>query len=142
MKKISLWILGLSLLGFAAMLLTRLPVLGLEKAAFCGYCHVMAEQVQTYQHSPHAREATCGDCHDPHALLPGAIYASYTGSRDVYRVVTNTAPPVIRATPTSKKVVQANCLRCHEDTLRLVGDTHQDGGQFCFDCHRHVVHSK
>lgn len=142
MKKILLWLAALMLLGFCMMLMTKIPALGLSEAGFCGNCHAMDYQVSTYLHSSHAREANCGDCHDPHGLVTGSVYAAYTGSRDVYRVVTNTTPAEIRATEMSKKILQENCLRCHSDIMRDVGDTRQNGGVYCFQCHRGIVHPK
>ncbi|MBP1761360.1 MAG: respiratory nitrite reductase specific menaquinol--cytochrome-c reductase (NrfH) precursor [Firmicutes bacterium] len=142
MKKILLWLAALMLLGFCMMLMTKIPALGLSEAGFCGKCHAMDYQVSTYLHSSHAREANCGDCHDPHGLVTGSVYAAYTGSRDVYRVVTNTTPAEIRATEMSKKILQENCLRCHSDIMRDVGDTRKNGGVYCFQCHQGIVHPK
>jgi len=142
MNKVLKWTLLLAGAGLVIMLLTRLPVLGLEEASFCGRCHVMQEQVDTYQHSPHRQTTNCGACHDPHGLLTGSVYASYTGTRDVYRVVTNTTPEEIRITDMSKRVVQNNCLRCHGDIMQEIGDTSQNGGNHCFHCHREIIHPK
>ncbi len=124
------------------MLAIKIPALGLAEAEFCGSCHAMDEQVETYSHSPHRYAANCGDCHDPHGLVTGSLYAAYTGSRDVYRVVTNTTPSELRAYGLSKKVLQANCLRCHGDMMTAIGDTSQQGGSYCFHCHREIVHQK
>ena len=35
----------------------------------CMNCHVMTTQYVTWQHSSHARVATCNDCHVPHTSL-------------------------------------------------------------------------
>ena len=142
MKKILIWIAALLVLGFCMMLMTKIPALGLSEAKFCGTCHAMDFEVDTYLHSSHANEANCGECHDPHGLVTGSMYAAYTGSRDVYRVVTNTTPAEIRATEMSKKVLQSNCLRCHGDVMGEVGDTSENGGVYCFQCHRNIVHPK
>jgi cytochrome c nitrite reductase small subunit len=142
MKKMLKWVAVLAVLGFFGMMLVKVPALGLAEAEFCGMCHAMDYQVNTYLHSPHAQEANCGDCHDPHGLVTGSMYAVYTGSRDVYRVVTNTIPSEIRATDLSKKVIQGNCLRCHGDIMGDIGDTSQNGGAYCFQCHRNTVHPK
>lgn len=142
MKKILIWLAALLVLGFCMMLMTKIPALGLSEANFCGTCHAMDFEVDTYLHSSHAKEANCGECHDPHGLVTGSMYAAYTGSRDVYRVVTNTTPAEIRATEMSKKVLQSNCLRCHGDVMGEVGDTIENGGVYCFQCHRNIVHPK
>lgn len=142
MNKMLQWVVALVVLGFCMMLMVKIPALGLSEAGFCGKCHAMDYQVGTYLHSSHAREANCGDCHDPHGLVTGSMYAAYTGSRDVYRVVTNTTPAEIRTTNLSKKVIQSNCLRCHSDIMGDIGDTSKNGGTYCFQCHRNIVHPK
>lgn len=142
MVKLFKWGAALLVLGFVMMLAVKIPALGLSEAKFCGRCHAMDHQVSTYQRSSHAGEASCGDCHDPHGLVTGSMYAAYTGSRDVYRVVTNTIPAEIRTTDLSKKVIQENCLRCHGDIMGDIGNTSQNGGVYCFHCHRNIVHPK
>lgn len=142
MKSMLKWLGVLAVAGFAMMLMVKVPALGLAEAGFCGNCHAMEEQVSTYLHSPHSYAANCGDCHDPHGLVTGSAYAAYTGTRDVYRVVTNTTPLEIRATNLSKTVLQQNCLRCHGDIMADIGDTRENGGRYCFDCHHEIVHVK
>lgn len=142
MNSILKWLGILAVAGFAMMLTIKIPALGLAEAEFCGMCHAMDEQVSTYLHSPHANAANCGDCHDPHGLVTGSAFAAYTGSRDVYRVVTNTIPAELRATDLSNRVLQANCLRCHSQMMADIGDTNHDGGSYCFHCHREIVHEK
>lgn len=136
------WLGLFALAGFAMMLMTKISALGLAEAEFCGVCHAMDEQVSTYLHSPHANYANCGDCHDPHGLVTGSVFAAYTGARDLYRVVTNTIPLEIRTTGLSKKVIQENCMRCHGDIMSTIGDTSYDRGSYCFHCHHEIVHEK
>lgn len=135
-------LMAMAALGMGAMLATRIPALGLDKAGFCGKCHAMDQQVASYLHSAHRDTANCGDCHDPDSLFAGSVYAAYTGSRDVYRVVTNTTPKRIRATHMSKGVIQNNCIRCHKETVCQIGDTSRGGGLYCFDCHRRTPHNR
>ncbi len=142
MKNTLKWLGLLIVAGFAMMLTVKIPALGLAEASFCGRCHAMDFQVSTYLHSPHANAANCGDCHDPHGLVTGSLFAAYTGARDVYRVVTDTTPKEIRATDLSKKVLQNNCLRCHGDIMGDIGDTSHNSGSFCFHCHHEIVHER
>lgn len=142
MKKKLMWLAGFVFISFALMLVTKVPALGLDKAEFCGQCHVMDEQVDTYLHSAHRLGATCGDCHIPHSLVYGATYKAYTGTRDIVAVVTDTAPKEIRVTKLGQDILQENCLRCHGQMLEQVGDTKRDGGRYCFDCHRSTPHQK
>lgn len=133
---------GLLFFGFCLLLLLKLPALGLDGPQFCGTCHVMEEEVDSFQHSAHRFETSCGDCHVPHSLVPGAIYKAYTGTRDFIGVLRNMSVLEIHSSALGKRVVQDNCLRCHADMLKEVGDTSKDGGKFCFDCHRNTPHLK
>lgn len=135
-------IASLGLLGFGMMLAIKIPALGLAEVEFCGQCHAMDEQADTYLHSSHLHVANCGDCHSPHPLVTGSIFSAYTGTRDVYRVVTNTTPAVITTMNLSKTVIQDNCFRCHEDFLHDIGDTSENEGNHCFQCHRGIAHPK
>jgi len=141
MKKI-IMIAGIIFLSFCLILLTKLPILGLDKPEFCGGCHVMDEQVETYLHSAHRLGANCGDCHIPHSLVPGAMYKAYTGTKDVIGVILDHDPFHIQASETGKEIIQENCVRCHGDLLGTIGDTSEDGGRYCFDCHRSTPHMK
>jgi len=141
MKKI-IMIMGIIILSFCLILLTKLPILGLDKPEFCGGCHVMEGQVETYLHSVHRLGANCGDCHIPHSLVPGAMYKAYTGTKDVIGVILDQDPYRIRASETGKEIIQENCLRCHGKFLGEIGDTRKDGGKYCFDCHRSTPHLK
>jgi len=100
----------------------------------------MEEQVESYLHSAHRLGASCSDCHVPHSLVPGALYKSYTGTKDVIGVIMNKDPYEIRTSNLGKEVIQKNCLECHEGLFRYVGDTNRDGGKYCFECHRATPH--
>ncbi len=141
MKKIGIT-LGIFVVGFGLILMTKLPVLGLDEPEFCGSCHVMDEQVETYMHSAHREVANCGNCHIPHSLVPGATYKAYTGTKDLIGVVLDKDPYHIQASPMAKGIIQDNCLRCHGDFLGDIGDTSESGGKYCFDCHRSTPHKK
>ncbi|AGA69011.1 nitrate/TMAO reductase, membrane-bound tetraheme cytochrome c subunit [Desulfitobacterium dichloroeliminans LMG P-21439] len=139
MKKLVLIVAILSL-SFGLLLLTKHPALGLDGPVFCGSCHVMEEQVETYLHSAHRLGTKCGDCHVPHSLVPGAINKAYTGTKDFIGVLRDKDPYTIEVSPLGQDIIQENCLRCHGDLLHMVGDTKRDGGRFCFDCHRDTPH--
>ena len=53
-------------------------------------------------------------------------------------------PEPLRAAEDTKRITQANCLRCHEETVSAIGDGVMDpektGGRFCVECHRSVAH--
>lgn len=140
----ALYVAGALVVAFLAMLLTKVPGISelLDGPGFCGLCHVMDDQVETYLYSSHRETATCGDCHIPHPLVPGAAYKAFTGTRDIIYVTLNIQPEPVRMTGLGETVVHQNCVRCHEALLREIGDTRRDGGQQCFHCHRTTFHRR
>lgn len=138
-KKLGILILIVTV-GFAAFLCIKIPSLGLDSTTFCASCHVMQQQYDTHGHSAHASLTNCGDCHIPHSLAYGAVEKAYAGAKDFIGVVLNTDPYEIHGSTHGKNLVQANCIRCHQSYLKQVGDTHLDGGRYCFDCHRNTPH--
>lgn len=123
------------------LLSLKLPFMPLVDEEFCGSCHIMEPQVTTYMASPHQGEAECADCHVPHQWVRGSVDKAWTGFKDFVGVVRNHDPFDIQASPHAKRVIQENCLRCHQDFMHAVGDTSEAGGKYCFDCHRNIVHA-
>ena len=108
----------------------------------CVNCHVMRPQYASWQHSSHARVATCNDCHVPHDN-PVHTYA-FKARDGLYHSAIFTLrwePQVIRMSQAAIPVVEQNCRRCHEATLSEVA-AHAVGGddRRCWDCHREVPH--
>ena len=143
MSRIWLVVAGLAVVC-GGILLLKLPPLAaaLDGPRFCGSCHVMETEVASYLHSAHRETAECGDCHLPHALVQGAFYKAYTGTRDVIGVMAGVDPGDIALSPSGKGIVHGNCLRCHGEMAGVIGDTRRGGGMYCFECHRYVPHLK
>lgn len=140
MKKFLLIVIPLGLLSIFAL---KLPPLNnvLDGPDFCGSCHFMEPWAKTWYHSSHQEVASCGDCHIPHNLITGSFYKAYTGSRDAVETLTGQIPRAFLISNHGSKVVHNNCLECHSDFMRLVGDTKANGGNYCFKCHRNTPHS-
>jgi cytochrome c nitrite reductase small subunit len=110
----------------------------------CNNCHVMDGVYEGWFHGAHRQWATCTDCHTPHALIPHYIVKAESGYHHVTAFVFGKIPDAIHAKESSKKVVQANCIRCHKDTVESIvnGPMVMDFGRYCFDCHRTVAHGE
>ncbi len=107
----------------------------------------MAPQYATWATSSHARVATCNDCHVPHdSVIKKYGFKAYDGSRHAFMFTFRMEPQVIRIHPPGAKVVQDNCVRCHEDLLAETGSvlaaTAHGTGQACWDCHQGVPHGR
>ena len=109
----------------------------------CNNCHVMDAQYENWYHAAHARVAVCTDCHLPHQnILSYYIYKGYSGMKDVVSFTFKTYPAAIRATKQTDQIVQANCIRCHSDTVKAITAGSQPFDRYCWDCHRSVAHGQ
>jgi cytochrome c nitrite reductase small subunit len=110
-------------------------------AATCNNCHVMDAAYENWYHAAHSRYATCSDCHLPHQnFVSYYLYKGYSGVRDVVSFTTKTYPAAIRATTQTDSIIQANCIRCHTDTVESIIAGAQPFDRHCWDCHRRAAH--
>ena len=111
--------------------------------ATCDNCHVMDAQYENWYHAAHARVAVCTDCHLPHQnIVSYYLYKGYSGMRDVYSFTFKTYPVAIRATHQTDEIIQANCIRCHTETVERILAGPQVFDRNCWDCHRTVAHGE
>lgn len=115
----------------------------------CINCHIMIPQYTTWQHSSHARVATCNDCHVPHDnILNKYYFKAKDGSRHATLFTLRMEEQVIRITDPSRRVVQMNCVRCHQNLNEPVhtnvtqAQIKHGEGKNCWDCHREVPHGR
>jgi cytochrome c nitrite reductase small subunit len=110
----------------------------------CNNCHVMDGVYEGWFHAAHHEWATCTDCHTPHAFIPHYIVKAESGYHHVTAFTFGNIPDAIHAKESSRKVVQANCIRCHQSTVENIvnGPMAMDFDRNCFDCHRSVAHGE
>lgn len=116
----------------------------------CVNCHIMAPYYQSWNHSSHARWATCNDCHVPEGLLPGYAFKAQDGLYHAAMFTLRAEPQVIRPRDASNKVILRNCIRCHTQLntefvkTGMVQYTDVKNGRekACWDCHRDVPHTR
>ncbi len=106
----------------------------------CNNCHVMREQFQAWQHSSHARFATCNDCHTPHdSPISKWLVKGINGFNHSFAFTFTTYPEVIRINRMNRDVVQANCLSCHDVAVSEIAPIH-DNAPDCLTCHTGIGH--
>jgi cytochrome c nitrite reductase small subunit len=106
-----------------------------DKSKFCINCHTMEAEYDAWLHSSHRRKM-CVDCHLPNENK--AVYylwKSIDGLKDVIVFYSGQVPDRIKISSHGKKVLQENCIRCHETTVMMI-----DKSRKCWDCHRRVSH--
>ena len=116
----------------------------------CVNCHIMAPQYATWSHSSHREWTHCNDCHVPHTNVVSKYYfKAADGLRHATVFTLRNEPQVIQIRHAGVKVVQDNCLRCHDQVLHgfkyFGGDSRQyeeAQERLCWDCHREVPHGR
>ncbi len=115
----------------------------------CVNCHIMGTYYATWNHSSHARNATCNDCHVPHdSFFKKWLFKGKDGLRHASIFALRMEPQVIKALDASAEVIMDNCIRCHTqlnqefvNTGRVTfSDVTCGKGKACWDCHREVPH--
>jgi cytochrome c nitrite reductase small subunit len=122
-----------------------------DKPETCVNCHVMFPQYSSWQHSSHARVATCNDCHVPHNnFISKYMFKATDGLRHSAMFTLRLEPQVIHIKDAGKEVVEENCERCHDALLgyyHSVGNGIENEGEekeevMCWSCHKEVPHGK
>ena len=109
-----------------------------ETADFCASCHVMESQYEAWFHQGAHRRKACVDCHLPNDnVAVHYTWKSIDGMKDLFLFHSGQVPDDIRITEHGRKVVQANCVRCHESTVEMI-----DQERSCTDCHRRIMHKR
>lgn len=132
------FVIGVAACGFGAAMMSFSG-----SPEFCGTCHAMKTEAWTFAESTHSK-LECVDCHLPHDNT--AIYMiekGRTGMVDTYHEVLRDYPAHIKLSADGKKTVNANCLRCHENTMKNVHaqiGVDLDTGADCMKCHSSIAH--
>jgi len=109
-----------------------------ESPVFCAGCHVMESEFEGWSHAGAHRRKNCVDCHLPNQnSVIHYVWKSLDGMKDVGFFFSGLASDRIEITDHGRKVLQANCIRCHEATVAMIGQQRQ-----CWDCHRRLAHRR
>lgn len=113
----------------------------------CVNCHVMTPQYATWSHGSHREVATCNDCHVPHTSFVSHYYfKAKDGLRHATIFTLRKEPQVIFIKEAGIKVVQENCIRCHNHLFDIKeASTYQvahNGDRLCWECHRETPHGR
>ena len=129
------FVIGAAFLGF-----TNLMLYATGTKTFCGICHSMKHEAETFAVSSH-RELDCVECHLPHDNFQHYLIAKgQTGMVDMYHEMMRDYPEKIKLTADSRKMVSENCLRCHESTMSYVSTAPGGSQDDCLKCHSRIAH--
>ncbi|MFG0318903.1 MAG: cytochrome c nitrite reductase small subunit [Planctomycetota bacterium JB042] len=110
----------------------------------CANCHIMQPQFDSWQKASHHGVATCVDCHIPVGFPHNLIAKAINGWNHSKAFTLQNFPEPIRITPPNARILQENCVRCHDDLTHglvrgasTVGDTIR-----CTHCHQSAGHGE
>ncbi len=109
----------------------------------CANCHIMRDELDSWEKSGHHHVAVCNDCHLPHNFVLKMVAKSRNGWNHSKAFTLQDFPEPIMIGPKNAAILQENCLRCHADFVHditvmegPVGDTVS-----CVHCHKNVGHA-
>ncbi len=107
-----------------------------DKPEFCVKCHVLEPFYESWFHSGAHRRKACVDCHLPNDNIANHyLWKALFGVKEVMVYYSGKVPETIKLTSHGGKVLQSNCIRCHEITVMLM-----DSERRCWNCHRSISH--
>lgn len=107
----------------------------------CANCHVMNDAYDSWVKSSHRHAASCNDCHVPHGFPAKYFGKAENGWNHSKAFTLQNFPEPIRIRPHNLKVLQNNCVSCHETLVSdIAGHSGEGAAQRCTDCHRSVGH--
>jgi cytochrome c nitrite reductase small subunit len=116
----------------------------------CINCHVMTPEYITWDHSSHGKVTNCNDCHVPQDnVFKKYAFKAKDGLYHATIFTLHAEPEVIVMHEAGQKVVQANCIRCHDNQVTDAKasswvenhDANRKDRQ-CWSCHREVPHGR
>lgn len=110
----------------------------------CVNCHIMQPQFDSWQKASHHSAATCVDCHLPHDFIGKYLSKAENGYLHSKGFTLQNFPEPIVIREKAAKILQDNCISCHEDFLHnmLSGATTDPDAVNCVHCHRTVGHGE
>jgi cytochrome c nitrite reductase small subunit len=107
-----------------------------ESPEFCGSCHVMESQYESWFHSGVHAQIKCVDCHLPNdTMARHLMWKSLDGMRDFVAFHTGRVSDPIKISSHGVQIVQENCLRCHGEIVARISTDRN-----CWECHRRYSH--
>ncbi len=109
----------------------------------CVNCHIMQPQFDGWQKASHHQVAKCVDCHLPQDFLGKYYTKAENGFWHSKGFTLQDFHEPIQMREVSRRVVQQNCLRCHNDSVHEVLTIRPDQEELdCTHCHRTVGHGE
>jgi len=106
----------------------------------CMNCHIMREQFDSWAQSSHKAVATCNACHTPKDFLGKYASKGLNGWNHSLAFTTAQFQEPLQIKEFNEKIVQKNCIRCHEIQISQMRDFGFSEELDCLSCHGNVGH--
>ncbi|MEX0778022.1 MAG: cytochrome c nitrite reductase small subunit [Phycisphaeraceae bacterium] len=108
----------------------------------CVNCHIMQEPYDAWVKSSHHAVARCVDCHLPHDFVGKWLAKSDNGFFHSWAFTFQDFHEPIQIKPRNRRIVQENCLSCHQDVVHEMFPTQRHAEMnYCVRCHADVGHA-
>jgi cytochrome c nitrite reductase small subunit len=110
----------------------------------CVNCHIMQRQYDSWQAASHHTTAVCVDCHLPVSFVPKYLAKAENGYRHAEKFTTQRFVEPIVVQPKGQRILQANCVRCHEGLVHEIasGPRGEQDELRCVHCHAGAGHGE
>jgi cytochrome c nitrite reductase small subunit len=107
-----------------------------ESPEFCGSCHVMEAQYESWFHSGAHAQIKCVDCHLPNdTKVRHLTWKAIDGAKDFVAFHMGRGSDPIKISERGAGFVQENCQRCHQEIMARISEE-----RHCWECHRKLTH--
>ncbi len=109
----------------------------------CANCHIMRDHFDGWQKASHHAVATCNDCHTPHdSFIAKYLSKAENGIWHSKGFTLQDFHEPIRLRSHNRRILEANCMRCHEELVQEITVHHSSGEDAvsCVKCHAQVGH--
>lgn len=114
--------------------------------ASCINCHVMQPHYDSWLKSSHHAVADCVDCHLPTDFPHSYISKADNGFFHSWAFTFQDFHEPIQIKPRNTRILENNCLRCHQDLVAQMNAHHQplhrEDRISCMHCHSDVGHTQ
>ncbi len=109
----------------------------------CANCHIMREQLASWQKSSHRAVATCNACHTPHDLAGKYATKIENGYHHSRAFTFQDWHEPIRMREASARIVLHNCQDCHRQIVSQLPEhmVEPNSPVNCITCHRDAGHA-
>jgi cytochrome c nitrite reductase small subunit len=109
----------------------------------CANCHIMRDHYDGWLKASHHAVATCNDCHTPnHSFIAKYLSKAENGIWHSKGFTLQDFHEPIRLRPHNRRILEANCVRCHSELVREIVQHHSSHSDavHCVGCHAQVGH--